>query len=197
MEREMMRKLFVIVVVLLLAVVASAYAANEVKPDDSLVINIYDVHSYPSLEQSSRHLDPTVAKVYSDGRLVWSKNGIKGGEPLFKGQVDPKLIGKLMSELDKQGAFEDKTLKRAWVGPDAASTIIEIKDGKKTLKMQSWHELYETNSKLIVTAAGIGTLGNRSREEVMKAQPEDYKHFLAVWDLIRKTVESWPKPKTP
>lgn len=183
-----MRKLFVIAVVLLLVLVASAYAANEVKPDDSLVISIVNRHG---MVRASVVVDPTVAKVYSDGRMVWSKNGIKGGEPLASGRVDPKRIRKFMTELDKRAVFEDKALTRAWVGPDAASTIIEIHYGKKTLKMQSWHELYETNPKLIVTAAGVGMLENQSREEVMKAQPEEYKHFLAVWDMIRKTVESW------
>lgn len=188
-----MRKLFVIVVVLLLALVVSASAtsaAKTAKPEDLPVISIYNTP--PGLVFDKKPVDRTVAKVYSDGRMAWSKNGIRGGEPFQTGRTNPEQIHKLMSSLDKRGAFTDKALTRAWFGPDAQTTIIEIRDGKKTLRMESWHELFELNPKLIVTArGGVETLGDRSREEVQKAQPEDYKRFRAVWDLVRKTVESW------
>lgn len=197
-----MRKLFVIAVVLLLALAASGYAANQVKalsPEDLPFINIYNTPgSRPPIKESARPVAGSsnnllVAMVCSNGQTVWSKNGISGGSPFVWGQIDPKILRKFISDLDKRGAFEDKALARAWFGPDSKTSVIEIKDGNKTLRMESWHELFEQNPKLIVTAKGVETLGARSREEVMKAQPEEYKHFREIWDTIRKTVESWTK----
>jgi len=62
--------------------------------------------------------------------------------------------------------------------------------------MKSWHELFEQNPKLVVTAAGVGGIPGKTRQEMLESQSEQYKHFRAVWDSIRKTVESWTAPKT-
>ena len=54
----------------------------------------------------------------------------------------------------EDGYFAIESLGDARVRPDAKFTSILLKDGKSKLRMTSWHEVYQSDLKLIATSAG-------------------------------------------
>jgi len=73
-----------------------------------------------------------------------------------------------------------------------------IEDGRRRLRMESWHELFEQNTNLVATAGGITPLGGARREDVLQKQPETYRRFRDTWSEIRQAVEALiPKTGAP
>jgi hypothetical protein len=133
---------------------------------------------------------PVVAALWPDGRIVWSQSRTNGGPPYRQGRVVPEKLASLLDTLEREGAFKDPARFRSSVGPDAAYTVIAINDGQRRLRLTSWHELYEQNTNLVVTAAGIGSLHGAKREDLMRDQPEWYLRFRSTWSEIRQAVEA-------
>jgi len=139
-----------------------------------------------------------VAALWSDGRIVWSESRVQGAPPYQQGRFPHEKLAALMETLDRQGVFNDKALARAWLGPDSKFTTIAIDDGRRRLKMQSWHELFEQKTNLVATAAGITPLRGQKREDVLQAQPEEYRRFRNTWSEIRQVVAALiPQTGTP
>lgn len=125
--------------------------------------------------------------IWPDGRATWSEKPIAGGPPYQGGHIKPAALKDALAKLEKQGLFNDETLRRAHYGPDAGYTVIKIHDGSRSLRMASWHELYEVNPKVVATAGGLTGIGNRTREEILSEQPEDYRRYRSAWRTIRET----------
>ena len=175
-----------------LFILSSAVAANADQPALSIYTSDWGL--------GSTNIGPQIiAALWTDGRIVWSsKSLIEGGRPLKQGKFPPEKLRALLDNLDGKGVFKNKALNQAKFGPDSQFTSISINDGKRRLKMESWHELFEINTNLVATAHGIEVLGSRSRERVMNEQPADYKAYIATWSEIRQAVsELIPKEGQP
>jgi hypothetical protein len=129
-----------------------------------------------------------VAALWDDGRIVWSESGIQGGPPLQQGRFAREQLNALLGSLEAQGAFTNAALRRPWFGPDSKTTRIVINDGRRRLRMESWHELFETSTNLVVTAQGVTSLDGRNRDAVHREQPAEYRHFIKTWSEVRDAV---------
>jgi hypothetical protein len=129
-----------------------------------------------------------ILAVWGDGRVLWSEDRLRGGAPYRVGQIAPRRLTSLLSRLERDGFFADPKLSRSHFGPDAQFTTILVKSGKKQLKMQSWHELFEAGGKVVATKAGLVALEGRSRLAVLRKEPADYLHFRLAWSELRDST---------
>ena len=130
-----------------------------------------------------------IVALWADGRIVWSDNSIEGGPPYREATLEPARVEELLKNLEERDVFADPGLSsRLYFGPDSTwSAIVVLHDGKY-LNMQSWHELFEQRPNLVGTAQGITSLGQRSREEVLADQPEEYREFRRVWSVVKEAL---------
>lgn len=139
-----------------------------------------------------------VMVVWPDGRIIWSKDSMKGGPPLLEGTVDPAKIRQILEKLEGHGLFAKPANSLFHVGPDASSHFIHLHSGKKEAKLISWHELYEVNPNVVATSSGLGTLGDRKREDVLSGDTKEYQEFRKLWSEIRNlSAELIPKEGKP
>jgi hypothetical protein len=148
-------------------------------------------------EGCGRGSDGTPAIIFAawpDGRIVWSGDGLHGGAPYRTGNIDPQKVATLLKRFEKDGLFAIEKLNRANFGPDSQFTTVFVKSGTKQVAMQSWHELFESADKLVVTSAGASVLEDAQRLEVLSKEPNDYLFFRFVWSETRsKLMELIPK----
>ena len=85
--------------------------------------------------------------VYDDGTLVWSKDPISGGSPLYRTTVTKSGIETFLRGVRNKAYFKNRALNEPHYGPDAAYSVIYVKDEDKTLCLRSWHEIYEKEPK--------------------------------------------------
>jgi hypothetical protein len=148
---------------------------------------IYTSGGYPP--PGATNFGPQIIVVlWSDGKIVWSGNEITGGPPLRQGSFPKEKLAALMDTVERKGAFTNQALRRAWLGPDSRFTTIAADDGRRKLRLLSWHELFEQRTNLVATAHGIEGLGGRNRDTVLQDQPEDYRQFRKIWSEIRQAV---------
>jgi len=134
---------------------------------------------------SAKPVSAIVLAIWPDGHIVWSKDRLHGGAPYFTGRIDPEDVSALLSRFEHDGLFADKKLNWAHFGPDSDFTTLLVKSGKKQLKMQSWHELYEDGGKAIVGHHGARGLDGRRRLEALRDEPAEYLHYRFVWSETR------------
>lgn len=126
-----------------------------------------------------------ILAAWNDGYVVWSEDRLQGGAPYHAGRVDPKRLESTLSNLERDGLFAEKSLAKSIFGPDSRFTTILIRSGKKKIEMRSWHELYESQGKVVAVAHGLTGLEGQSLFEALKGQPSDYLLFRLVWTDIR------------
>ena len=135
---------------------------------------------------------------WPDGHIVWSGDRLEGGPPYRAGRVDPMKLTALLARLEKDGLFADEKLGQAHFGPDSQFTTVFIKSGKKQLKMQSWHELFEASGELVVDQSGVSALDGRRRLDVLRKAPADYLFFRTVWsETSTKLADLIPRESRP
>ena len=171
----------VLVTLTILVGTAAARGAEGGPP----VIAIYT----EGLRRSSTNTGPQViAALWADGRIVWSASATNGGPPYRQGKFLTEKLRTLLDRLAEKDVFADKTLARAWYGPDAAYTTIAIGDGQRRLRLRSWHERFEQNTNLVALASGITSLQGRNRETLLREEPAEYRKFREVWSELRQAV---------
>ncbi len=126
--------------------------------------------------------------VWGDGHVVWSEDQVNGGAPYRSGQVSAKRVAAMLTQIAKDGAFDDQKLRRPRFGPDSRFTTILVKAEGRELEMQSWHELFEQHGKTVETSAGLEPLSGRRRLDVLRQEPADYLYYRFFWSEIRETV---------
>lgn len=137
--------------------------------------------------------DPgVVVAVWTDGRIVWSAKRQDGGPPYEQGSIGPENARSMLDEI--RSAFLMTTGRDSvdWssFGPDSDYTVIALMDGPSRLRLRSWHEQFEANPNLVVTDWGVTELGDRSRDEVLAEEPEDYRQFRALWSFVRSRASA-------
>ncbi len=139
-----------------------------------------------------------ILAIWPDGHIVWSKDRLKGGAPYYAGQVDPENVSSLLSRLEQDGVFADKTLNDTHFGPDSHFTTLLVRTGKKQLRMQSWHEVFEVNGKTVVGSHGVSGLSGQRRLEALRKEPADYLYYRFVWSETRgKLIDLIPNEGKP
>jgi hypothetical protein len=134
-------------------------------------------------------LDPQIiVAVWKDGRIIWSREPVRGGGPYREGKVEPGKVQKALDDLEKRGIFKDRSLRRLHFGPDADFTAIVVADSKRWLDMGSWHELFEESPKMVATDHGVEALEGRDRAKVLTSQPESYRNYRKAWSDAKATL---------
>jgi hypothetical protein len=138
----------------------------------------------PAIEVSLA--DAPLLQVWADGRIAWSVDTVRGGLPLRTAMIEPAAvigaIGAIRNGALPGGHWTDEVR----TGPGAEMTTVRVRDGNTLIvDVASWHERFETDPRLVVTAAGVEPLNGRSREAVLAQQPAEYRLFRQRWDNLR------------
>ena len=166
---------------------------------DVPVAAVYVQQAGLSLPDASTVEGPRViVAIWKDGRAVWSQDRLMGGPPYQTANVDPEQLTTFVNELESAGVFRDPSLNDPRFGPDSDYTVVAVADAYRALHMRSWHELFESNPKLVVTSRGVMPLNGRDRQAVLRSEPESYRRFRRVWKNIRaKLAAILPKEGRP
>lgn len=143
-----------------------------------------------------------VVGIWPDGRIIWSRDSIRGGPPYLSATIPNVRLAELLGSIEAQHLFGDRYLSQGQFGPDSAFTTIWVQADGRRLKMRSWHELYETNPKVVALSNGLTALGGRTREDALRADKKDYQRYRSVWANLRKQIstlipsegEAYPQP---
>ena len=127
---------------------------------------------------------------WPDGKLVWSQDQTKGGPPFQFAQIDPATIQAMLNRFEKEAVFKKGGPRRSWFGPDSSYHSIWLKSGEQHTKIQTWHELFEVNPKLIAINGGITSLNGQNREEVIQADTKEFQAFRKLWTDLRTSISA-------
>ena len=131
-----------------------------------------------------------ITAIWEDGRVVWSKDNLRGGQPYYQGKVDRTALQKVLSRIDEAGAFAASWVRRTNFGPDSFCTGMFVVRGPKSFLSHSWHELAEQNPNVVASSSGLTSLQGKSREEFLKTDDKDYLKYRALWGKMRTEVAS-------
>jgi len=134
-----------------------------------------------------RRPEALILAAWPDGRVMWSEDVIHGGPPYHERQARPQDIEQALA--DALALTGRQPLEAVHTGPDASYTAITVWQGRQpALQLGSWHELFEANSELVVTAGGVEPLSGRDRLEVLAAQPAGYRAFRVLWKAVKSRL---------
>jgi hypothetical protein len=131
-----------------------------------------------------------VTAVWSDGRIVWSRDPEAGGAPYLTARIEPERIQQLLKRFEERGVFAKGGPRRSWFGPDSSYQTIWLSSGERHLRLETWHELIERNPKLVVTNGSAGALDGRSREEVIRGDTKEFREFRQLWSDLRAAISA-------
>jgi len=124
-------------------------------------------------------------EVWPDGRIAWSGDTLRGGSPLQRATIDPAAVTSTIEAIRSSALLGGRWTGEVRTGPDADVTTVRVRDGDIVLvDVGSWHERFEVDPRLVVTATGVESLSGRSREDVLAQQPTDYRLFRQRWDEV-------------
>jgi hypothetical protein len=122
---------------------------------------------------------------WNDGYVVWSENVVEGGAPYRAGKIELARFQRTLAKLAADGLLNDEALRTPQFGPDASTTIIVAKSKFGDTMMQSWHELYEANGKVVATERGLTPLDGRSRLDALRKASSAYLVYRLAWNELR------------
>jgi hypothetical protein len=117
------------------------------------------------------------------GTAIWSGDRRAGGPPYRTGRVDPTRVATALARIEADGYFENEAFNLLHMGYDACSTVLLVKSGKKAVRMESWHELYERDG-VVAGDKGLVHMPDR-RLTALKREPADYLHYRLAWSELR------------
>jgi hypothetical protein len=149
------------------------------------VISVYTDSSSPQSSEPG-----VILAVWQEGRVLWSKNSHNGGPPYYEGQIPAGKVRQVLEELARRGYLDNPILNNpSHVVLDGGYTGIFVRYGQRRLGMESSHELYEQDPRLVATDTGIESLEGRSRENVLAQTPRSYRKFRAAWQDVRNILQ--------
>jgi hypothetical protein len=129
----------------------------------------------------------TVLRVDHDGDIEWSEDQVNGGPPMHHARVDADEVKRVVSEV--RDAVGGEWIGETFTGPDSRSTSIVVHDGSKEIvNAESWHELFESDPRVVATSTGVQPLGDRSRDAVLKDDKDDYREFRRRWEIVTRKL---------
>lgn len=157
---------------------------------ESPIMSIYVLRS--GMKDFDKDLCRVIVAVWKDGQIIWSKDTLEGGPPYYESKIEPQKLQTFLKLLDQNRVFHSSQSYIAHVGPDMDLTAIVICDGTNRLWLSSSHEQFEENPNLVATNTGISSLnqfGGLSRQEILDKQPDDYKEFRRIWNIVREEAK--------
>lgn len=135
---------------------------------------------------------------WPDGRVVWSVDQKKGGPPFREASVNPSSIQATLTKFEKTGVFQNESFRHSWFGPDSTYHSIWLCHGGKHTRVETWHELFETNPNLVVVNGGVTSLDGRKRADVIASDTKEFQGFRTLWsDLRSQLMALTPKKGNP
>lgn len=131
-----------------------------------------------------------VFAAWPDGIAIWSEDQTQGGPPYRTATLHPARLQKALTSINRNGFFNDPALRQPKFGPDAQTTVLYARTKRDELKMQSWHELYEADGKVVATEAGLTPLAGRSRPDILRGATPEYLYYRVVWSDIRRLASA-------
>jgi hypothetical protein len=173
---------------LLLLPVIHVRAAEDEKTDRPIndadsVFAIYTQNH--GLGTDGRPPGQLIFAAWPDGRLIWSEHQVAGGRPYRTARIPTSKLADTFAKMKLDGLLEDRDLSTTHFGPDSIATVIFVKANERMLMMQSWHELHESNSKMIATEHGVTPLAGKTRMEIFRESAPEYILYRFAWDELR------------
>jgi len=191
-----MKTLFVLSIVLMLVFCTTGQSLAEpvTKAMPSIALTIEgggmnaDWKSYPRI----------LMVAWPDGRVVWSVDQKEGGPPFREASVNPSSIQATLTKFEKIGVFQKDSFRHSWFGPDSPYHSIWLCQGGKHTRVETWHELFETNPNLVVVSGGVTSLDGRKRADMIASDTKEFQEFRKLWsDLRSELMDLTPKNGTP
>lgn len=152
---------------------------------------VFAIYTFDSglkfIENSTNRL---IFAAWDDGYVVWSRDHRKGSTRYHAGRIAPVVFEEVLSNFAREGLLDHSSISQPKFGPDSKTTVIYIKSKDVVLEMESWHELYEAEGKVVATAAGLVPLGDRRRFDILAKEPADYLFYRWVWNELRLVATS-------
>jgi hypothetical protein len=132
-----------------------------------------------------RRAGAPLLQMWIDGRIAWSDDIVRGGLPLHTATIEPAAVIGAIETIRNSVLLGGSWTGEVRTGPDAEVTTAQVRDGETLIvDVASWHEGFEADPRLVVTATGVEPLDGRSREAVLAQQPADYRLFRQRWDEV-------------
>jgi hypothetical protein len=122
--------------------------------------------------------------IWPDGHVIWSNDNSN----FLSAHINSRQVQGLLDHLERENVFDETNFRRSWFGPDSPYATIWLASGTRHTRFESWHEEFEKNPKLVALSSGIHTLGNRTREEALLGDTEEYQRFRSVWSDLRSAI---------
>ena len=122
--------------------------------------------------------------IWPDGSVLKNRSMDASLSLVDMTRIDPATVRTLLSDIVQTGVFDTNALVRtAYYGFDSPYWVIELSIDGRHCRLESWHNLWQANPKLIVVdgvvkAKPFLAVGKRYRNS-----PE-YKRFLEIWENI-------------
>lgn len=126
-------------------------------------------------------------------RITAEGHGDPGSRLIAEARGDSPADREFIDRLWREHHASFPEDQRAYFGPDASFTEIELVRGSDSIVVSSWHTLERTSPKLFASHLGLEALGDRTRAEALAAEPEAYRRFRASFDAIMEAVVSRKK----
>jgi len=122
--------------------------------------------------------------LWEDGALIWSDDTLNGGAPFryrtLSGDHLTGVVHRLWTLFNR--VDEDHV---SYVRDDAPFIEMRAEGARRSKRLDSWHETFESNTNLVVTSQAVEALAGRSRTNVLASDDEDYRYFRIVWSDIK------------
>jgi hypothetical protein len=143
----------------------------------------------PAIEVSAS--GAPLLRVWSNGRIDWSGDTVRAGFPLHTAMIDPAKVTDAIEAIRSSALLGGPWIGEIHTGPDAMFTTVRVRDGDTPIvDVGSWHEPFEADPRLVVTATGVEPLEGRARESVLGRQPAEYRLFRRRWDEVLGRLRS-------
>jgi hypothetical protein len=154
------------------------------------VISMYVEEYGPWILPENFEWHPVLLSVWSNGDIIYSHDYVRGGRPYYSAKVSEQQVESFLSSLTASelwGKFPKGYFK---TGPDSSFTNLIVIYHNQIMELGSWHELFEARGKSVGTAHGIESLEGRTIQKVLAEQPQEYRDFRQLWDMIRSGAKA-------
>jgi len=132
---------------------------------------------------------------YPVPNLGYSAFELKLVRPVIEKTAPADAIESVFREVE--AAVQEAGIDTEWalLVPDAKSLEIRAEIGGRKIVLSSCHPFFESDARLVVTARGVESLGERSRSEVMASQPRSFQRGRKAFDRSLVAIMSYLRTK--